>query len=85
MKTFKRTAWLAALISTALLSPLATNAASTDDKADAAPMQMTDYLQLKRFKEIPSAGRIVESNLRQKEIIIAALNYSPTGRELLAS
>jgi len=85
MKTFKRTAWLISFTSTVLLSPLAANGASADDKAEAAPMQMTDYLQLKRFKEIPSAGRIVESNLRQKEIIIAALNYSPTARELLAS
>ena len=85
MKTFKRIAWLAAIISTVLLSPMTAVGASADDKAEAAPMQLTDYLQLKRFKEIPSAGRIVESNLRQKEIIIAALNYSPTGRELLAS
>jgi adhesin transport system outer membrane protein len=85
MKKFNRIAWLAAFILTFLLSYSVANGARAEDKDEAAQMQMSDYLQLKRFTEIPSASRVAQSNLRQQEIILAALNYSPTARELLAS
>ena len=58
---------------------------TADEKADTAALQMAEYLELKKFKQLPSAKRIAESNLRQKEIIQSALAYSPTARELIAS
>lgn len=46
---------------------------------------MGEYLELKQYSQIPSAARVAQSNLRQKEIIQAALAYSSTARELFAS
>ena len=84
MKKLKRIAWLVAIVTTAL-SPTGAIGASADDKAEAAPLPLNEYQELKRFVEIPSAGRIAQSNLRQQQIIQAALTYSPTAREILAS
>ena len=84
MKKLKRIAWLVAIVTTAL-SPAGAIGASADDKAEAAPLPLNEYQELKRFVEIPSAGRIAQSNLRQQQIIQAALTYSPTAREILAS
>ena len=81
MKTIKRYALLTAIVAISAW-PLIVSA---DDKNDAAPLPTADYLELKKFKQLPSAQRIAQSNLRQKEIIQAALANSPTARELLAS
>lgn len=81
MKTIKRYALLTAIVAISAW-PLIVSA---DDKNDAAPLPTADYLELKKFKQLPSAQRIALSNLRQKEIIQKALSYSPTARELVAS
>ena len=84
MKKYTHHAWVAvlsALIATTVW-PLVVSA---DDKFDSAPLPMAEYIELKKFKQLPSAERIALSNLRQKEIIQGALAYSPTARELLAS
>lgn len=59
--------------------------AKADDTTDPAQVPVSEYLELKRFKQIPSAARIAQSNLRQKQIIQTALAYSPTARELNAN
>jgi hypothetical protein len=81
MKTIKRYALLTAIVAISAW-PLIVSA---DDKNDAAPLPTADYLELKKFKQLPSAQRIAQSNLRQKEIIQKALANSATARELIAS
>ncbi len=58
---------------------------SAQETLSAASMPMAEYIELKKFKQIGSAGRIAESNLRQREIIEKALANSATARELSAS
>ncbi len=85
MKTIKSDAWLFActvVVTAATAWPLVICA---QDALSAASMPMTEYLELKKFKQIGSAERVAESNLRQKEIIQKALANSATARELIAS
>jgi adhesin transport system outer membrane protein len=69
-------------VSVATAWPLVVSAQET---LSAASMPMAEYIELKKFKQIGSAGRIAESNLRQREIIEKALANSATARELSAS
>ncbi len=85
MKTIKSDAWLFActvVVTAATAWPLVICA---QDALSAASMPMAEYLELKKFKQIGSAERVAESNLRQKEIIQKALTNSATARELIAS
>ncbi len=85
MKTIKSDAWLFActvVVTAATAWPLVVSA---QDALSAASMPMAEYLELKKFKQIGSAERVAESNLRQKEIIQKALANSATARELIAS
>ena len=81
MKKIKRLALLPAFLFAAFWS----SSVIAEDKTEAAALPLSEYLELKKFNHIPSAARVAQSNLRQKEIIQSALTYSPTARELLAS
>jgi adhesin transport system outer membrane protein len=81
MKTLKRFAWQSAILA-AVTWPYT---ASAQNASEAEPLPLNDYLELRRYSQISSAARIAESNVRQKEIILKALTYSPTARELVAS
>ena len=81
MKTIKRLALLPAF----LIAGFWSSSVIAEDKTELAALPLVEYQELKRFNKIPSAERVAQSNLRQKEIIQSALTYSPTARELLAS
>ena len=85
MKTLTRVAWLSAILvlaTTTAALPIKTYA---QDALSMATMPMAEYLELRKFKEIATAQRVAESNLRQKNIVQNALAYSATGRELYAN
>ena len=85
MKKYTLLAWLSAvlvLVTTAAAWPFK---AAAQDAMTMATMPMAEYLELRKFKEIATAKRVAESNLRQKDIVQKALAYSATGRELYAS
>ncbi len=85
MKKITSDLWLTACVVVVTAATAWPLVVSAQDALSAASMPMAEYLELKKFKQIGSAERVAESNLRQKEIIQKALANSATARELIAS